>query len=250
MLKRTLFAMTLSAATAAPALAVGITGTKDSADFAYKYEADVLPDAAGLGFTLQDSANIFADSVTLSSGVLTINTDTNATANDIIYYQMNGGNWSPSFLGDFTLEIRANVRPNNNGTYGAAVGMSDVNSAGFFQMFHNKVNMEGVDIATDPNNDGFHVFRVVSISDGSSAGQTFRVYRDGVQVGSDVGQITNFTGDLLRFGDFISGSAEANFDIDYIRWDTSGAWTPVIPEPATLSLAACAGLALVARRRR
>jgi hypothetical protein len=118
------------------------------------------------------------------------------------------------------------VFPNNSGTFGAALGVSDQNSTGFFQIFFDHVDMEGTVIPTAANNDGFHVYRVTSIYDGSSAGQVYRIYRDGVQVGSDVTQITSFYGDSLRFGDFISYLPEVNFDIDYIRWDTSGAWEP------------------------
>ena len=211
-----------------------IAGVKDSADFAYKYEADVLPHDAGLGFYLNDPNNIFADSVSHLDGVLTINTDTNSTASDVIWWELDGGpgtTWEPHFGGGFTVEIRAQVFPNNNGTFGAALGLSDANSTGFFQMFFDHVDMEGTVIPTAPNNDGFHVYRIVSIANGpASVDQVYRVYRDGVQVGSDVTQITSFYGDSLRFGDFISGLPEANFDIDYIRWDTTGAWEP----PATL----------------
>lgn len=217
----------------ANALDIGISGVKDSADFAYKYEADVMPHDAGFGFVLNDPNNVFADSVSLLDGVLTVNTDTNSTPSDNIYWELEGGPgtaWEPHFGGAFSVEIRAQVFPNNSGTFGAALGVSDQNSTGFFQMFFDHVDMEGTAIPTAPNNDGFHVYRVTSINtDGSSAGQVYRVYRDGVQVGNDVAQITSFYGDSLRFGDFISGIFEANFDIDYIRWDTTGAWEP----PAT-----------------
>jgi hypothetical protein len=235
---------------ALPAYGIGIDGTKDSADFANKYEADVLPDAAGLGFYLVDSNNVFADTVSLSGGVLTINTDAAGTGADAIWYQMDGGLWNPHFLGGFTAEIRAKVNPGNSGTYGAALGLSDENSTGFFQMFFDHLDMEGTVIPTAANNDDFHVFRVTSISDGSSAGQVYRVYRDGVQVGSDVTQITSFPpGPPLRFGDFIAGFAEVNFDIDYIRWDTTGAWAPV-PEPASLGLLLAGSMVMTLRGRR
>lgn len=251
MLKTMTAALSLLAVIAAPALGMGITGVKDSADFAFKYEADVLPDAAGLGFTLQDPNNIFADTVSLNSGVLTINTNTNSTANDALWYQITGGagTWNPAPQGDFTVEIRALVRPNNSGTFGATLGMGDANSNGFFGMFFNKVKMGSTEIATTANDDDFHVYRIASFSTtSSSAQQVYRIYRDGVQIGGDVAQTTNFSSNFLRLGDFVSGAPEANFDIDYLRWDTTGAYEP-IPEPASLGLVVGGVLMLLGRRK-
>ena len=251
MLKTMTVALSLLVVISAPAWGVGITGVKDSADFAFKYEADVLPDAAGLGFTLQDPNNIFADTVSIGGGVLTINTNTNSTANDFLYYQIAGGSptWSPLPQGDFTVEIRTLVRPNNSGVFGATLGMGDVNSNGNLGLFFDKVDMGGTDIATAANNDGFHVYRIASFSTtSSSAQQVYRIYRDGVQIGGDVPQITNFASHFLRLGDFISGAPEANFDIDYLRWDTTGAYEP-IPEPASLGLVVGGVLMLLGRRK-
>lgn len=107
-------AMGLSGSVMAAPLLTGLDGTLDSSLFTYKYEGDVLPQNAGLGFALVDPNGVYgtsSDPASLgnSGGVnyLTINTDTNdtVTANqygDIYNYRAHGGsgtNWGSALFG-------------------------------------------------------------------------------------------------------------------------------------------------------
>jgi len=258
----------LGIAGSAMASLTGLDGQLDSSLFPYKYEGDVLPTAAGLGFVLTDPNNIAATasnpaSLGSAGGVdyLRIDTDTNAViANnqfgDVWNYKVTGGTWNPddSALGNFTVEFRAIIRATNSGSFGFAVAMVDQNSNGLMQFFNDKVIGPNDSAAvgavpTASNADTWHTFRIASYSPGgSSANQIFQVWRDGVEIGQLANNV-NFLGEFLAFGDYVSGSAEVNIDIDYLRWDDTGAYSPApIPEPAFAGLAA-AGSALFFRRR-
>ena len=73
------------------------------------------------------------------------------------------------------------------------------------------------------NSDGKHVFRVAY--DGATR-HGFSVWRDGVKIGENLVDLTNYNGanfSFVRFG--VPGSTSGGaFDIDYIRWTTDGAW--------------------------
>lgn len=136
-------AMGLSGSVMAAPLLTGLDGTLDSSLFTHKYEGDVLPQNAGLGFVLVDPNGVYgtsSDPASLGNGggvnYLTINTDTNITTGanqygDAYSYKVTGGsgtNWEPHFLGGFTVEFRATIRAANSATYGAAVRVQDENS--------------------------------------------------------------------------------------------------------------------------
>lgn len=230
-----------------------LDGLKDSNDFTYKYEGDVLPDAAGFGFVLNDPNGVVGDTVSINSGVLTIDTVNNSTANDGLWYQITGGGgtaWDVAGGTALTVEIRVRINNSNSGTLGGGISLQDTNNAGFVQLFFDHIRVEGTDIATDLNNDGFHTFRFATYTpDLTSAGQIYKVWRDGVQIGGDVPVSANFSGAAFRLGDFVSGFAETDLDIDYLRWDLTGAYEP-IPEPASLGLIAVGALLFGTQNRR
>lgn len=80
-------------------------------------------------------------------------------------------------------------------------------------------------ILLDSNNntDGKHVFRITY--DGATR-HGFTVWRDGVKIGENLVDLTTLSAasyTFVRFG--IPGSTSGGaFDIDYIRWDTTGAY--------------------------
>lgn len=90
----------------------------------------------------------------------------------------------------------------------------------------------GHNIVLDTNNntDAFHVFRI-TYDGGSRHG--FTVWRDGIKIGEYLVDCTNFYNfsnnalGIVRFGVASSGNNathSGSFDIDYIRWDTTGAY--------------------------
>jgi len=251
---------------AGTAMAATLDGTLDSSLFTYKYEGNVLPQNAGLGFTLSDPNGIYgtaSDPASLGSsgGVdyLTINTDTNLTVpanqyGDAYFYSVGGAgsSWTPNFLGGFTIEMRAIVHASNSGTFGAGLQAQDENSTGLFQFFHDKIIVELGTVSGMNNSDTWHTFRIASYSpNDSSAGQIYQVWRDGVDLGS-YAQNTSFPNPpKLYIGDFISGSAEVNFDVDYLRWTTTGAYAPAaVPEPSTAMGLLLVGSGMMLRRRK
>jgi len=259
-------------AMAAPSL-TALDGTLDSSAFAGKYEGNVLPQNAGVGFALTDVNGVFgtaSDPASLGSGggvdYLRLDTDTNVSVpanqfGDGYFWVKNDGSgtWNPhdSSIGGYTIELRAIVRPTNSGQFGAAVRMIDQNTDGLVQFFNDKIigpndSAASGAVATADNSDTWHTFRIASYSPpGSSAGQIFQVWRDGVEIAPALAQNTNFLGEQLWFGDLVSGSAEVNIDIDYLRWDTTGAWAPApIPEPTSLSLLGLGVASLLRRRSR
>jgi len=251
---------------AGSAMAATLDGTKDSSLFTYKYEGNVLPQNAGLGFALVDPNSIYGTpsdpaSLGTSSGVdyLTINTDTNltVTANqygDGYFYSVGGASssWNPNFAGGFTVELRTIVHPSNSGTYGAGLAAQDSNSSGLFQFFYNKMIVELDTVSPMVNNDTWHTFRIASYSpDDSSAGQIYQVWRDGVDLGTFAQNTNSYSPPNLLLGDFISGAAEVNFDVDYLRWTTEGAYAPAaVPEPSMAMGLLLAGSGLMLRRRK
>lgn len=252
-----------TSAMAAPSY-TGLDGNLDSSLFTYKYEGDVLPQNAGLGFVLNDPNSVYgtgSDPASLgnSSGVdyLRIDTDTNTTipANqygDAYYYSLTGGtgtNWDPGYVGGFTVEFRAIVRASNSGTYGAAVRAGDGNSWGLHQVWNTKYSGDLTAVTTPDNSTDWHIFRIASYSpDGSSAGQVYKVWRDGTEIGT-FAQNSVYTGSVLAFGDYVSGNAEVNLDVDYLRWTTEGAYAPAVPEPSMAMGLLLAGSGLMLRRR-
>ncbi len=82
--------------------------------------------------------------------------------------------------------------------------------------------------ATSDNTDAWHTFRITYSGGGRHA---FTVWRDGVKIGEDLVDCTNFyqykNSDALaivRFGVVSTKTHGGEFDIDYIRWDTTGAY--------------------------
>ena len=94
---------------------------------------------------------------------------------------------------------------------------------------------------TSDNTDSFHVFRITY--DGATR-HGFTVWRDGIKIGECLVDCTNYYNysnnalGIVRFGVASSGNNATHggsFDIDYIRWDTTGAYDwKEPPKPFTL----------------
>jgi hypothetical protein len=123
------------------------------------------------------------------------------------------------------MEVKMKSLPNNSGTWNAWFDWFDENSEVLLNVWHNKVYLNGVVVDGLNNQSDFHTFRIVSISDGSSAGQTFDLYRDGVKVITGAPNWAEYSGAKFRFGD-MTGGETTNIQIDYIRWDDANLWRP------------------------
>ena len=206
-------------------------GAQLSSDsFPYKYEASVLPSAASpaYGYSTGNSTaeNAYA---TINNGILKLDTDTDGQDSDSGWYTVTGGAgtvWNPAAGIPFTIELKIKSLPNNAASYNAWFEWFDENSDILLQVWHNKVNLNGIEVMGLDNQSGFHVFRIISNSYTASADQRFDLYRDGVLIINDAPDIAEYSGSKFRFGDMV-GFAESNVEIDYIRWDDSHAWEPV-----------------------
>jgi hypothetical protein len=91
-----------------------------------------------------------------------------------------------------------------------------------------------------------HIWRVTR-TDGTTSGGLFTLYMDDNTTAVDT--LDNFTPNAAS-GDLDFGNGlPTDYDLDYIRWNTTGAYEPV-PEPVTLALLGLGGLAVLLRRRR
>ena len=203
---------------------------KPSDSFPYKYEATVLPSAASPAYAYASGSGLAESAyATVTNGILKLDTDTNATANESGWYTLTGGGgtvWNPSAAGPFTIEIKMRSLPNNAAAYNAWFEWSDENSDILLQVWHNRVYLNGVEVTGLDNQSTFHVYRIVSAQYGASADQKFDLYRDGVLIINDAPNVAEYSGSEIRVGD-MTGFPESNVEIDYIRWDDSNDWEPV-----------------------
>lgn len=228
--------------------------TKSSADFNYKYEADVLPDnvlPAGQEWILR-AGGPGPNTASVSGGILSMSSP--STEGSYEYYESQVANWLnvTTLTAGFTVEIRLKV--DTGKTYGGIqLGFASDTSVGAglasLVLSGNNTQWLGQGVVnTNVNDDGFHVFRIVKLASTITAGK-FNLYRDGVLILDDIaGTDPTFAPpNRFFFGDY--GSFDSAGDVDYVRWDTTGAFAPV-PEPTTLGLIGGAALALGLLRRR
>jgi len=209
----------------------------------YTYDGNALPQSSTPAWNqVYKSAGAHESA---SGGILTVTTD---TIGDYIGYQMLSPDWNAAGNGS-TLEVRLKVDWANNAD----------NLAGSFDIYSGSQQWllgigngsiaslssfgEGFSVTLD---DAFHTLRFV-VSD-EAAGK-LSVYVDG-----NTTPAYSFTGSTsgsnqLVFGDTTGGNVSGSIQYDYITWTNDGAFAPAVPEPASLSLLAIGGSALLARRR-
>ena len=232
---------------------------KDSADFAYKYEATSdLPtvEDSGAGKTnwaFFDHPSIDAN-FQVAGGELSYSSMPDALAGEWFYSNasVTDSAWAANVDADtsFTAEFSARVTAD----VGDVPGLHTIFDNGTERIFltiatdHVAVgdgNTEGTVLAAAlDNSTDFHTYRIAF----DATTDLFEVWRDGISIG-EVGSQSVTAGSSVSFGDATSrGSATA--EIDYMRWDATGAYAPV-PEPTSLALlAAFAGAMLLLRGRR
>lgn len=200
------------------------------------YEGDVLPAAnTAAPFIRKASGTITSEFV--SGGALTFQTENPGTLNYQVGNLSPAGGTSPAWWTDnvdpakgYTVEFRVQAL---TGAYEFNFIASLTNAVADDQVLTIE---EGVTrwgstvLSLASNDDAFHLFRLVREPNLNQ----YQVWRDGVQIG------TNLTGSVAAenrfwFGDW--GGKPGGGTLDYLRWDTSGAYAPV-PEPSSLALVA------------
>lgn len=206
---------------------------RDSIYFANKYEGGVLPSSDGWIYSGTQPLNTY----NLTDGNILTHDTLTTTSFQTSYWSRT---LSTDYSKGFTAEIRLKVLSSPN------TG-NDVNRGYWWQagrgatlsFFDNSVMHRGGGdeiIVNASNTDNFHTYRIV-MPPGATG---FDLYRDDVLVVDDRGA---GAWEGLLFGDptAASSSPDTKVQIDYIRWDTTGAYTPVEPmicgEEGTLYLA-------------
>lgn len=225
----------------------------DSSAFAYKYEADDFPTNATPAWGVENSR---LASNSLGGGVYSQSTNTTDGRTGSLSFVMEdgaGSDWDVQAGVGYTVEMKIRV-VSAGGTVNRDGVWFDVadgtNSAGI-RILDASIQETSIDnqnsfTTAAANQNNWQVYRLV-VSDDHA---TFDVYLNNVLIQNDLNTYA-LAADRIRWGDPTStaGTTDNTFDIDYIRWDTTGAYEP-IPEPASLGLLAIGAATLVTRRRR
>jgi hypothetical protein len=212
---------------------------KDSSTFAHQYNGDVVP--------VPDYAQVGAFG-TLPS-----------TDGDIMTYRVpTGGGYFDSSVwageskdNGWTIEFRIKIDTDfPEGARGAVAlytgsgASGDIMSVG--QSYVKKWAHSDIIVDSNDNTDDFHTFRVAFDHVGNT--WPYTIYRDGVLLDTSPNG-GNWGTDVLYFGSAGTPYGGPTVELDYLRWDTTGAYSP-IPEPANLVLLGSLILLHVVRRRR
>jgi len=233
-----------------PTAAAQITAIKESDNFNFKYEMNVAPEfddqggAAGADWVLNNAGTAVRS---VSGGVLTMITEPGADPTSFHYTNDDTGALL-DFATGYTVEMKvrvvssANVHATsivafpgspNNDQMGWA--MIDAGGQGWG---NNGGDGSDIPLGNDDNTDDFHVIRFAQEPNTG----TFSFWRDEVLLdqalpGDDflvtIAPVPFATMERIGFGDQ-GGSWSGEVQIDYFRFDTTGAFCPVeCPTPAT-----------------
>src|SRR5690606_6633075 len=88
-------------------------------------------------------------------------------------------------------------------------------------------------IPTASNTDGFHVFRIAQTPSSSHT----RIWRDGTLIFDDLSRQGNDASSggsstqRMFWGDGSAAAGGPTVQLDYLRWDSTGAYEPVVGQP-------------------
>lgn len=203
-----------------------IATVKDSADFPNKYEGDMLPDAAG--FTYSGTLPYAAYNSTDGS-IISLDTNSTTGGQSSYWYKTAGATTTNGYTVEIKLKVISSPDTGTDVNRGFWLSTKLSNGSGAILSFFNNSVMhrgggDGMIIFGD-NTDAFHTYRIVIAPGGS----TFDVYRDNVLVIDD--RAVGAVWEEIGFGDPTGNgpTPDTNVEIDYIRWDATGAYTPVFP---------------------
>ena len=211
--------------------AFGLTFTDNSLDFAYRYEANDLPNVETTeGWDLvTNPATLTGDSFTTSAGILSWSSP---LAGGRWWRQTDSTDaWNTQILSNtsYSIECRVRVTESDGALPGLHVAADNGVYGGWFSVGTNDIRLgtstsynvlaSGLDNASD-----YHVFRF----DYNATATSFDVYRDDQLLASNQ-QATAAASNRLYFGD-ASSSGSGTVNLDYFRWD------PVTSPPADTTI--------------
>lgn len=237
---------TLAALTAATLSSqAAITMTKGASGFTNTYNGNEIFDGTSYVNGWDDNAAGTNESV--SGSVLTIGNATNTG-----WVQQNNGSsdWETQLTptSPWTLETRVNVNDGNGGTdnvlnlwLGNATNTIILNiSETGIGTFNNNSNLDAT------ANTGFVTVRVAY----DNVANAFSVWRNDSLLSDTVASNFNDnTADRLIVGECCTSVSHTTAMIEYVNYDTSGAFAPV-PEPSSALLLGFSGFGLLVRRRK
>lgn len=215
---------------------------KDSEDFNYLYTSTQLPNQSTPAWLLYQGGS--GNTQEIVDGVLHIESP---GAPSYSYYALGNANWRSvmdTTVG-FTVEIKMRVGEGTQGGITLALNEGSVLGAGYGVLrldgdgthWDESSSSTFTTVDTDSNTDDYHVFRLVKLASTETEAGRFSLYRDGVLIFEDrSGSYSSSTpADRFFFGN--TGSWVSSVDVEYVRWDTTGAYAPV-PEPGAVALLA------------
>ena len=211
----------LETPTSAPVVAPPPHEGAASSAFSSRYEGNEIWNSSFLNNWAQAGTGTLTKSLPQATDLRLVNPSSGA-----VWIEGAATGWSANCAGDWTVETRLKFAANPNGFalwFGAGTKRIIIevladstrdNGNTTFNVSHN--NADG----------NWHVFRVCH----DSANGRYHVWRDSVRITPADGVTYDATAsdNRLILGDFTSGTFGNGFDatIDYIRYDTTGAWIP------------------------
>ncbi len=236
--------------------------SKDSEGFQFLYEGDLLPSDSSVipeWERIIGGGNEFESAyVSAANGILTIDTFTTPSLDESAFYYLPGTNcafldtpggevytfgdpqnpWQPDVSKGYTVEMKFQIKNIQDPESSFAFWLSlREGSAGWLfdcQIFENKIVTTGSNTVYNGDlTDAMYVLRVVrrpspGPKDSQNPDQVFDLYLDGQLIASDLtGGNAAWNQWDISFGDEAGGSGtDVEVDIDYLRFDLLGAYTP------------------------
>lgn len=192
-----------------------------SSSFGNRYEGSEIWNASFLNNWAQAGTGNLTKALPQATDLRLVNPSSGA-----VWIEGAATGWSANCAGDWTVETRMKFAANPNGF---ALWFGTGTKRIIVEVMADSTRDNGNTTFNAPHNnaDGnWHVFRVCH----DSANGRYHVWRDSVRITPADGVTYDATAsdNRLIFGDFTSGTFGNGFDatIDYIRYDTTGAWIP------------------------
>lgn len=237
-------AASTSEAALTPRDSTAFSNTAKSDNTTGSYEGTALPPGEDPAWAAH-SGNT-AGTASVSGGILNINAD---TVSDRAQFEL-GTAWADDIDPDtgYTLETRLQIVSAPEGEVAFVFSPRDGSQAAILRFLDGELlwASTGQTFAVNTTDD-FHDYRLAWVPGETAGSGAYALWYD-QQLLSDTLVGTNTTANAMVFGDLSDNQFSGNTDVDYIRWDTTGAYAPV-PEPGSAALLGLAALMLVRKRR-